>query len=266
MHAAADEQRRVYAHRGLSALAPENTLAAVRLAAERGAAWVEVDLDVLSDGTVIVLHDSTLDRTTNRSGRYDGLTAEDLVGIDAGSWFSPDFAGEPLPTLPQLLEVAAAAGLGLNLELKSNEAGGRRSLLLVERVAAALEAQGTVERVLVSSFNHLLLHLFKQRAPQMAVACLYDRMSLTADWRSTMELVGAEHIHLESTGLRRESIREAREAGYGVGVWTVNSRARANELFNWGATAVFSDSAHEMLDLAPRLPAGQGRAGARRRQ
>lgn len=247
---AAGEQRRIYAHRGLSALAPENTLAAVRLAVERGATWAEVDVDVIRDGTVIVLHDSTLDRTTDRSGRYDDLVAADLPGIDAGSWFSPDFAGEPLPTLPQLLEIATATGLGLNLELKSNEAGGSRSLLLVERVAAELGARGMGERVLVSSFNHLLLYLFKQRLPQVPVACLYGRPGPYGDWRSTMELTGAEHIHLEDADLTREMVQLARGAGYGVGVWTVNSRGRANELFNWGATAVFSDNAHEMLDLA----------------
>lgn len=240
---------RLYAHRGLSSLAPENTLAAVRAAAEHGLSWIEVDLDVLADGTVVVLHDSTLDRTTNRSGRYDALTAADLEGIDAGAWFAPRFAGEPLPTLPALLETVRAAGLNVNLELKSNEAGGARSLLLIEQVAARLGALKPGIEVLVSSFNHLLLHLFKQRAPQVPVACLYQTATLHEDWRSTMELTGAEHIHLEDAGLRREAVAAAREAGYGVSVWTVNSRARANELLNWGVTGIFSDLAHEMLDL-----------------
>lgn len=240
---------RLYAHRGLSSLAPENTLAAVRAAAEHGLSWIEVDLDVLADGTVVVLHDSTLDRTTNRSGRYDALTAADLEGIDAGAWFAPRFAGEPLPTLPALLETVRAAGLNVNLELKSNEAGGARSLLLIEQVAARLGALEPGIEVLVSSFNHLLLHLFKQRAPQVPVACLYQTATLHEDWRSTMELTGAEHIHLEDAGLRREAVAAAREAGYGVSVWTVNSRARANELLNWGVTGIFSDLAHEMLDL-----------------
>lgn len=240
---------RLYAHRGLSSLAPENTLAAVRAAAEHGLSWIEVDLDVLADGTVVVLHDSTLDRTTNRSGRYDALTAADLEGIDAGAWFAPRFAGEPLPTLPALLETVRAAGLNVNLELKSNEAGGARSLLLIEQVAARLGALEPGIEVLVSSFNHLLLHLFKQRAPQVPVACLYQTATLHEDWRSTMELTGAEHIHLEDAGLRREAVAAAREAGYGVSVWTVNSRVRANELLNWGVTGIFSDLAHEMLDL-----------------
>lgn len=240
---------RLYAHRGLSSLAPENTLAAVRAAAEHGLSWIEVDLDVLADGTVVVLHDSTLDRTTNRSGRYDALVAADLEGIDAGGWFAPRFAGEPLPTLPALLETVRAAGLHVNLELKSNEAGGARSLLLIEQVAAQLDALEPGVEVLVSSFNHLLLHLFKQRAPQVPVACLYETATLHDDWRSTMELTGAEHIHLEDAGLRREAVAAAREAGYGVSVWTVNSRARANELLNWGVTGIFSDTAHEMLDL-----------------
>ena len=172
-----------------------------------------------------------------------------MEGIDAGAWFAPRFAGEPLPILPALLETVRAAGLNVNLELKSNEAGGARSLLLIEQVAARLGALEPGIEVLVSSFNHLLLHLFKQRAPQVPVACLYQTATLHEDWRSTMELTGAEHIHLEDAGLRREAVATAREAGYGVSVWTVNSRARANELLNWGVTGIFSDLAHEMLDL-----------------
>ena len=116
-------------------------------------------------------------------------------------------------------------------------------------MAARLGALEPGIEVLVSSFNHLLLHLFKQRAPQVPVACLYQTATLHEDWRSTMELTGAEHIHLEDAGLRREAVAAAREAGYGVSVWTVNSRARANELLNWGVTGIFSDLAHEMLDL-----------------
>lgn len=240
---------RIYAHRGLSGRAPENTLSAVRAAAEAGATWIEVDLDVLRDGTVILIHDSTLDRTTNRSGRYDDLSAEDLEGIDAGAWFSPRFAGEPLPTLVDLVEVLNETGLKANLELKSNEAGAQRSLLLLDQLISGLSGLRGEGCILVSSFNHLLLYLLKERAPHLPVACLYEAATLRWDWRSVMELTGAEHIHVEDAGLSREMVRMARGAGYGVSVWTVNSRARAHELLNWGVTGIFTDVAEEMLDL-----------------
>ena len=136
--------RTVFAHRGASALAPENTLAAFRRAGEVGAAWVELDVDVISDGTVIVIHDSSLDRTTSSSGSYYDLTATNLPALDAGSWFtaadgSHPFAGEPVPTLRAALEVVAEAGMGVNVELKSCEAGAGASRRLVDGVAVLLD-------------------------------------------------------------------------------------------------------------------------------
>ena len=85
------DERMIFGHRGLSSLAPENTMAAFRCALDHQVTWVEADVDVIADGTVIICHDSTLDRTTNRTGRYDDLTVADLGGIDAGGWFSPRF-------------------------------------------------------------------------------------------------------------------------------------------------------------------------------
>ena len=85
---------RIIAHRGMSSLAPENTLSAFRLCAAHGVSWFEFDCDVLADGTAVVIHDATLDRTTNQTGDYRALATADLAGIDAGSWFGAGFAGE----------------------------------------------------------------------------------------------------------------------------------------------------------------------------
>jgi len=86
-------ERIIIGHRGLSSLAPENTMAAFRSAVDHQVGWVEADVDIIADGTIIICHDSTLDRTTNRTGRHDDLTVADLAGIDAGGWFSSPFEG-----------------------------------------------------------------------------------------------------------------------------------------------------------------------------
>ena len=96
--------RMVFAHRGLNRLAPENTMPAFELAADAGATWMETDVDIISDGTAILIHDSTLDRTTNRTGSIYDLTAADLPNIDAGSWFGPEYVGTRIPTLRDLVE------------------------------------------------------------------------------------------------------------------------------------------------------------------
>ena len=131
-------ERRIFAHRGLNRVAPENSLAAFEKTADAGLTWIETDVDILGDGTPIVIHDTSLDRTTNRSGSYYGLEKADLASIDAGSWFSPEFAGQPLPTLEQLIELLNRRGLNANIEIKSNEAGGAMSMRLIDSILDAL--------------------------------------------------------------------------------------------------------------------------------
>ncbi|XCB30579.1 glycerophosphodiester phosphodiesterase family protein [Arcanobacterium hippocoleae] len=111
------------AHRGLNTLAPENTFSAFYAAVKHGINWIETDIDILGDGTPIIIHDSSLDRTTNRSGSYYDLTAADIPTIDTGSWFSADFIGEPLPTLSGLIDFMNKYQLNANIEIKSNEQG-----------------------------------------------------------------------------------------------------------------------------------------------
>lgn len=241
-----DGDHMIIGHRGLSSLAPENTMAAFHSAVDHRVSWVEADVDVIADGTIIICHDSTLDRTTNRTGRYDNLTIADLAGIDAGSWFSSRFEGEPLPALRSLIDLMNETGLKANIEIKPNEAGKEVTLRLIDGVIAQLERLRPGAQVIVSSFNHVLLRLFKQRAPKVPVACLYESRSLSDDWRSTLEIVGADYIHPEDSGLTRQKVQAFRRAGYGVNVWTVNSLSRANELFDWGATGIFSDIAHRI--------------------
>lgn len=236
----------IFAHRGLNTLAPENTLSAFRLAAENGIKWFETDVDILGDGTAIICHDTTLDRTTNKSGTYYELTKDDLPSIDAGSWFSADYKGEAMPTLRDLVRFMNKSGMNANLEIKSNEAGKAMTLRLIDSVIAELEALNPDRKIIISSFNHVLLYIFKQRAPKIPIGCLYETCALYDDWKSVLELVGADYIHPEDSGLTKEKIEAFRRAGFGVNVLTVNDLGRANQLFNWGATGIFTDVAHQI--------------------
>ena len=96
------------AHRGAKTLAPENTFSAFQAALDHGINWIETDVDILGDGTPIVMHDTSLDRTTDHAGLYYDLEVADLASIDAGSWFSPDFAGERIPTLSTVVDFQTA--------------------------------------------------------------------------------------------------------------------------------------------------------------
>lgn len=241
-------RREVIAHRGLNTLAPENTLSAFRLAAAHGVKWFETDVDILGDGTPVIIHDTLLDRTTNQSGYFYDLTVADLPEIDAGSWFSREYAGEALPTLRQLVDLMNETGLHANIELKSNERGKETSLQLIENTLAELDRLNPECEVIISSFNHLLLHHVHHLRPDLPIGALFVKENLWADWRSLLELVGASYIHPEDAGLTKTMVQSFREAGFGVNVWTVNSKARANELFNWGVTGVFTDIAQEFME------------------
>ena len=189
---------RVFAHRGLNTLAPENTMAAFRKVVEHGLNWIETDVDILGDGTVIICHDTTLDRTTNKSGGYYGLTAADLETIDAGSWFGSEFAGEKLPTLHQLVDFMNETGLNANIEIKSNEAGAAMTRQLIKAVIAELGRLNGPE-VIVSCFNHVLLAEFHALAPEIPLGCLYETCTLNDDWRSVLEPVSYTHLTLPTT-------------------------------------------------------------------
>lgn len=239
-------EKEVIAHRGVNRCAPENTMKAFLKAYEYGLKWIELDVDILGDGTPIVIHDSTLDRTTDHSGSYYSLGEESLKNIDAGSWFGAEYADERIPTLRQVIDFLNETGMHANIELKGNEQGAEGAHRLIRRVAEELERLDAKSQIIISSFNHLILAEFKKYAPQWTVACLWEDCALYEDWKTIMELVGAEYIHPEDKNLSREKVQAFKAAGYGVNVWTVNDKARINELFNWGVNGVFTDISHEL--------------------
>jgi len=233
------------AHRGMSALAPENTLSAFSLCKEHGIGWFECDVDILIDGTVIISHDDTLDRCTDKTGSINELETSDLKNIDAGSWFADEYVGEKIPTLKQLIKLINEEEINVNIEIKSCVSSAKHSMLLIENVIEDLKALNPERELIVSSFNHLVLSEFKRRRPQTHIACLFESHNLYDDWRSIMEWCGASFIHLEDKHLTRNFISKIKEAGFKINVWTVNDLARGNELFNWGVDGIFTDIAHK---------------------
>lgn len=238
----------LFAHRGMSRLAPENTQAAFALCAQYGLCWVECDVDILGDDTVVLSHDNTLDRCTNRTGFLADLTREDLQDIDAGSWFSDHFIGEPLFTFENFIALANTHKLNINVEIKLC-ATWDQTLRLIEGVIAGLQFCHKDCDVLVSSFSPLALAEFKRKSPDTCVACLFEHGSLQADWWAILQACQAIHIHVEDNVLQgkvltKEKVLEMKAHGCIVNVYTVNRLSRANQLFNWGVDGVFTDVGH----------------------
>lgn len=237
----------ILAHRGLSSVAPENTLAAFAAAADAGVKWVELDVALSEEGLVLVMHDATTDRTTNRCGSVYSLTRGDLEIVDAGGWFAPQFAGQRIPTLDEVITQANELSLNLNVELKSIGEGRDASIALVEQALSALEDLNPSLEVIVSSFSPLLLTEVAKHENAPPTAWVATAEMIAEGWQSVLELTGASYLHPDDIGLTKHLVQEVRSAGYGVNPWTVNSLARANQLLNWGCTGIISDEAPKVL-------------------
>jgi glycerophosphoryl diester phosphodiesterase len=148
-------------HRGHSAAAPENTLAALTATRANGGTSAEIDCMLLADGEIVLMHDDFLDRTTDGSGLVSDARLDDVRRLDAGSWFDPRFAGEPVPTLQEALELAREIGLGLVIEVKESRNLDR----FVERLEALVAASDVADGAIFISFDHVFLRALKQRLP-----------------------------------------------------------------------------------------------------
>ncbi len=237
---------RVIGHRGAALSAPENTLASFRRAALLGARWVELDVQLTRDGRPVVFHDHRLDRTSSGHGPLAGRDLAELAGLDAGSWFSAEFAGEPIPTLAQALEVISGLGLGVNVEIKADEAHGAETARVA--LAEARMAWPSAAPVpLVSSFARSALAEARRAAPDWPRGFLAER--LPPDWDQAVAALGCASVHLGAKGLTGAEAGRVTGAGLALLAWTVNDRDEAERIWGLGACAVFSDCPDRLLGI-----------------
>ncbi|MEM8932124.1 MAG: glycerophosphodiester phosphodiesterase family protein [Acidobacteriota bacterium] len=242
------------AHRGFSGQAPENTLVAVRQAIEVGADMVEVDVTRTADGDVILLHDETLDRTTDGTGRALDTPFAMIRRLDAGSWFSPRYAGEPVPTLAELLELTRGKIL-VNIEIKGEAVTDTARGGISQAVAELVAAHEMVDQVIVSSFDPRALAQLRDLAaagvvPRLVTGSLYA-IDLHQD-QTPDEIagdVGASAFHIGVRHVHAEHVADAHEAGLLVAVYTVNRQRMMRHLLDLGVDAFFTDHPDRLLDV-----------------
>jgi len=235
---------KIVAHRGASERAPENTLAAIAKAAELGARAVEFDVTVSADGVPVLMHDDVLNRCTDGSGPVILKTLDELQMLDAGSWFSPAFAGERIPTLEQALGLAADCDLMVNLELKPTLGWEGPT---VQAVVETLQKFDRADMaLLVSSFNGLALERFATQLPNVDLGWLTE--AVPQDWRDHMTRYGSVCLHCYEPFVTAQLVRDVHADGYRLHVFTINDPAKARELFSWGVDAVFTDRPDVLME------------------
>jgi glycerophosphoryl diester phosphodiesterase len=213
----------VMAHRGASAYAPENTLAAFRLAIAQRADWLELDVQQTRDGHLVVFHDLRVDERTNGRGAVRELTLAQIRDLDAGGKFSPEFAGERVPTFDEVLQLASQHNVKLFPELKNP------SLYpgIEERLAASVAAHGYQERTIVQSFSADSLRRFREINPRQRLALIYSsQQPLRDEPPGWVGVLGPEWSLVAS---ERTLVRDAHATGRQVVVWTLDTPGQVHQ-------------------------------------
>jgi glycerophosphoryl diester phosphodiesterase len=227
------------AHRGAGKLAPENTLAAMHVGYAHGYRMVEFDVKLSGDGVPFLLHDDTLDRTTTGRGRADALTWAELAKLDAGSWHSPKYAGEPLPTLVAVARWAIANGVACNIEIKPTPGRERETGAAV--AIDALTLWGDAEVLpLLSSFSEAALFAARSAVPELPRALLLER--ILDNWEERLSKLECIAIDVDYRALDEAQIAGVHLKGYRVLTYTPNDPSVVESLQAWGVDCIITDA------------------------
>ncbi len=236
------------AHRGAGKLAPENTLAAFRLGASHGYRAFECDVKLSADGVPFLLHDATLDRTANASGTAGDRSWSELSRLDAGSWHSPAYAGEPLPTLETIARFCLRNDHALNIEIKPTPGHDEVTGSAVAQLAAQLWANAP-QQPLLSSFQPNALAAARAAVPTLPRALLLD--SLRDGWLVEAQALGCSAVVANHRLLDRAVISHAHAAGLRVASYTVNDQVDAQRLLAAGIDSLITDAVDRFSPSAP---------------
>lgn len=235
---------RVFAHRCGAGGAPENTLAAIRCVSKFDVQWVELDVRKSKDGTLILMHDKTLERTTNGNGSIQDVCISYLRTLDAGSWFSKKFSKEQIPTLEEAIHLILEVGISVNVEIKTSKnedpkIGAQVAELLVKYWPMHLPLP------IISSFSSGPLEEARRAVPELPRMLVGD--VLWDGWYEELVRLDSHHININHKYLTQKMVRAVSEAGINVLCYTVNKPERAREVLEWGVDAVFSDNPERLL-------------------
>ena len=247
----------IIAHRGASALAPENTFAAFRRALADGADGVEFDVRLTKDGEPVVFHDATLGRLSNRKNLVSSLTAEELAGVDVGSWFTArrraangdDFAGEMIPTLRALLEFLKDFKGLIYIELKCRESETEK---LARAVCGIISASHLLPQMIVKSFQLEIIPAIRRHCPEARTAALFAPKIMTI-LRKEKRLVevadelGADMVSVHFSLATRKLMKKAEKRNLPVTIWTADHPRWIRRALDLGLFAVITNNPAVLL-------------------
>jgi glycerophosphoryl diester phosphodiesterase len=228
----------IFAHRGASAYAPENTLSSFMLALKQGALAIELDTKLTADGNVIVIHDQSLDRTTGTPGKVNHKTLSEIKLLDAGSFFSNAYVNERIPTLSEVFE-SVGKQLFINIELTNYLTPGDA---LPVRVAELVKHHSIEDWVMFSSFEPRNLLRIRRLLPGVPLGILALEGKMETFTRSFIgKWISPQCVHPFVDDVNQSFIEKCHTSGWRVHVWTVNQADQIKRLFDWGIDGIFTD-------------------------
>jgi len=225
-----------YAHRGASGYFPENTMLSFRKAIELGATGIETDVQMTSDGVLVLIHDENISRTTNGLGLVKDFTYGSLNKLDAGSWFNDNYNSEKIPTAEQLIVLAKSNNMLLNLEIKNGEVTYPG---IEEKLIKMLYKYNYADKVMLSSFNHYSMVHCKEISKEIKTGLLY--MSGLYQPEIYCKHTGADALHPYFRSINKEIIDNAKKRGLLVNPFTVNEEAHMKNLIISGVDGLITN-------------------------
>ncbi|MCD5323090.1 MULTISPECIES: glycerophosphodiester phosphodiesterase [Pontibacillus] len=233
----------IFAHRGASRLAPENTMAAFILAQKMGADGVETDVQLTKDHIPVLIHDETLHRTTDGTGYVKDYTFEELKRLDAGSWFSEKYKGEQLLSLEEFLQWIASTNLVMNIELKNNLIDYKD---IEQKVFNLITHYKLEHRTIISSFNPKSIRRFRRISKEIECACLTSRRP--KDLQQLIQDSKANALHIKYTALTKGLLKEADRLQLPVRTYTINRPSRLMRSYKLNLDGIFTDVPHSAIE------------------
>jgi glycerophosphoryl diester phosphodiesterase len=246
----------VIGHRGAMGHCPENTMASFERGLELGADWVELDVHLSRDGALMVIHDESVDRTTNGHGLVQDHTLAELKRLDAGAWFGREFAGQTIPTLDEVLDWARQRQTIVDIEIKNAPifyAG------IEEAVVKTLDRTGMTEQVIVISFDHHAVRKVKALAPRITTGVLYAGRPVDAGLDLARQ-ADADALLPHVAYVTHDDVEAAHAAGLSVAPWTSSDPDTLRHLIECGVDAIGTNHPDVLRNLLhagePHSPEG----------
>ena len=225
-----------YAHRGFCGRYPENTMLAFQKAIEEGVDGIENDIQLTRDGEIVIIHDETVDRTTDGRGRVKDLTLAQIKELDAGGKFDSAFAGQRVPTLREYLELVKDRPILTNIEMKTGVFEYRE---MEQKLADIIREYKVEDRVLITSFNHFTIMRMKKLAPHLKYGFL------TGDWRldagEYTQKHGVSCYHPDHHSLTWETVEDLKSHGIEVNPYTVNDPDDIRDMMAKGVHGIITN-------------------------